>query len=212
MSGWLPIPAWRGQDCYIIGGGPSLRQFDWQLLRGKHTIGCNDAFRLGPDICNVCVFGDLKFWEAYKLQLRMYGGMVVTNCPALYKASIPWLRCMKRKARGLFLDALGWNASTGAAAANLALLMGAQRVFLLGFDMAMGKDGPNWHDHQLQEVTPASYDRFRSQFAYVKRDLERLWPTREVINVTDGSRLDVFPKVSVDAHFGLGKENEHGAV
>jgi len=37
----LPDNSWKDEDCYIIGGGPSLKRFNWSLLKGKKTIGIN---------------------------------------------------------------------------------------------------------------------------------------------------------------------------
>ena len=72
----VPKPKWQGQDAYIIGGGPSLRDFDWELLRGLNTIGCNDAYKLGEAFCKVCIFGDSKWFYHHADNLANYGGEV----------------------------------------------------------------------------------------------------------------------------------------
>ena len=36
--------AWKGRRVFIVGGGPSLKAFDWKCLRGELTIGINRAF------------------------------------------------------------------------------------------------------------------------------------------------------------------------
>jgi len=35
----LPDGSWKGNPCVVIGGGPSLEEFDWNLLNGRLTIG-----------------------------------------------------------------------------------------------------------------------------------------------------------------------------
>jgi len=40
----LPDGAWKNKPCFIVGGGPSLKDFDWHLLKGRRTIGINRAF------------------------------------------------------------------------------------------------------------------------------------------------------------------------
>jgi len=35
---------WDDQDCWIIGGGPSLKSFDWSTLEGQLVITVNRAF------------------------------------------------------------------------------------------------------------------------------------------------------------------------
>src|SRR5262245_11725062 len=37
----LPDTAWRGYRCFLIGGGPSLKAFDFSRLRGQRTIAIN---------------------------------------------------------------------------------------------------------------------------------------------------------------------------
>ncbi len=199
MPPWKPERVWDNQDVFIIGGGGSLEKFDWSLLKDKLTIGCNDAYLHGKDICKICIFGDTKWFGKHKPQLAQYKGVVFTNAPKLYKSKVEWLWVMQRNSSGLHEKALGWNFSTGAAAVNLALLLGAKRVLLLGFDMQLARNGkPNWHQNNLDKPNPEVYLKFVRGFERVASDLKRKYPDVEVINVTDNSNLDVFPKVGVE--------------
>jgi hypothetical protein len=200
---WKPEPIWQGQDVFIIGGGPSLRDFNWELLRKENTIGCNNAFRLGPEICKVCVFVDRKFLfdgpkprvGAYD-ELAKFSGLVVTNCTQLIGGNEPWIKLMQRQTRGLHYDALGFNASAGATAINLALLLGAVKIYLLGFDMHLDEKGkPNWHNYQIDKPSKDVYARMLVAFGNVSWDLKIKFPNCSVINVTDDSDLSLFPKV-----------------
>ena len=199
---WNPQPFWEGDNVYIIGGGTSLKNFDMSLLKNLHTIGCNAAFLEEEKVCDICFFGDLKWWETYKPQLAKFKGIVATNARALYSCDVSWLNTMKRVSKGLALDALGWNGNTGAAAINLALILGAKKVFLLGFDMKLGEDGkPNYHDHRVEKESPEVYPRFLEGFKDVARDLIIKFPGREIINISDDSELKLFPIVPVEEHF-----------
>ncbi|KKL08765.1 hypothetical protein LCGC14_2572580, partial [marine sediment metagenome] len=40
----LPDGAWKGQRCFIIGGGDSLRGFDFSKLKNELVIGINRAY------------------------------------------------------------------------------------------------------------------------------------------------------------------------
>jgi hypothetical protein len=201
---WIPERIWEGSDATVIGGGPSLSSFDWGLLQGKNTIGCNTAFTLGPEICKVCFFGDKSWFSRFEDELKDFQGIVVTN-HTLFQGQHPsWLKAMRRWGRGLHRDGIGWNKNSGAAALNLALLFGAKRVFLLGFDMKPTQENkPNWHDRAFEEPKADVYDGFLHAFKRVADDLPRVFPGCEVFNVTDDSRLDVFPKVSLADHFSL---------
>jgi len=196
MPRWIPEQKWMGEDVFIIGGGESLRGFQWDLLRDELTIGCNTAFKLGHEVCKLCVFGDYPWFKEFQRELSQYKGVVFTNVPQLQKSNLPWLWIMGREARGLHKIALGWNNNTGASAINLALILGAKRVYLLGFDMKELKGKCNWHD-DYKKTNPSVYkSKFLSTFGHVKSDLEKKFAGCEIINVTDDSDLDIFPKVS----------------
>ena len=59
-SDWLHSEPWYNQDAYIIGGGSSLKDFNWKLLEKLNTIGCNDAYKLGSEVCKICMFAELS--------------------------------------------------------------------------------------------------------------------------------------------------------
>jgi len=199
MPRWIPEKKWNGQDVFIIGGGNSLERFDWKLLKNENTIGCNDAFRHGREICKICIFGDVNWFRTFERELALYKGVVFTNSQSLQKTKLPWLWTMLRKGTGLYEDALGWNGNTGAAAINLALLLGAKRIFLLGFDMHLSKKAmSNWHQNRLDKPNKNIYSKFLGGFKKLSVDLKKKFPSVEVINITDDSSLNLFPKIGVN--------------
>lgn len=201
---WGPTPFWKDKDVYIIGGGNSLRDFDWKLLQDLHTIGCNSAYLLGAGICKICVFGDYKWWEENKAGLACYAqdGIVVTNERKLQESDIPWLHIMRRVEKGLATDALAWNGNTGASAINLALILGAKRIFLLGFDMELDDQGrANWHDKRVEKESPEVYSRFIEGIGNLFADLPSKFPGCEIFNVNTENRLGVFSMISIEECF-----------
>ena len=197
MPQWITKPIWEGEDAFIIGGGPSLQTFDWNVLRVEKTIGCNTAYIHGSDICKICLFGDKSFFQYHEDGLKDFTGVVVTNLSKFKKANEPWVWFIPRVGKGLGTAALGWNGNTGASAINLALILGAKRIFLLGFDMKRTVSRSNWHDIIINEKTVRNcvYEKFNRDFQAVVRDWHEKFPDREIINVTDDSDLDGFPKV-----------------
>ena len=196
MPRWSPEKVWDGADAVIIGGGDSLRDFPWEILKGESTIGCNAAYTLGKDICSVVLFGDNAFFKKNQAGLQKYGGPVFTNSRRLQGSTISWLYSVPRQSDGLGLQSLGWNGNTGASALNLALLFGASRVFLLGFDMCAVEERANWHDmyekdrkqrHNSVKKAEAGhpYPRFLRGFEAVVRDWKEKFSDREIINVND---------------------------
>jgi len=184
-----------------------LREFDWELLRNVKTIGCNSAFILGAGIIDVLLFADWVWWDKIGLKgTEEFGGIVVACSPRLHNSTCPWLHLMERheSKRGLSRTKLSFCGNTGAMAINLALILGARRVFLLGFDMMLGKENkPNWHDLRYEGGREEVYRRFIKQMQPIVTTLPTVFPGCEVINVTDRSNLDLFPKVSLEEHFQL---------
>ena len=203
---WLPDPIWSDEPCYIIGGGASLDGFNWDLLNGRNVIGCNAAFYLGVRIVPVTVFGDGLFLKQHREGLDEYarnGGLVVTNSNLISRFNPPaYLKQMKKSVKGLITDGLGWNGNTGASAINLALLFGADPIYLLGYDMQLSSDGrKNFHNVYNDNPNEKSYDRFLRGMSCVAKDLKK-FPDQHIINLEDGtSALDVFPKESLIDHF-----------
>lgn len=196
---WEPNGDEYAGDVFIIGGGPSLAGFDWSRLAGRETLGINTAFKLGADLVPCCFFGDHAFYLKNAEELRRYEGLLVTN--GIGEMGPPVLR-MPRIPDGLMGNGLGWNHSSGAAAIHLALLMGAKRVLLLGYDglPPPGKpnnwhaDGPSYTPSRAAEV----YRQFTSGFQRMARDLPLLFPRTAVINLNPDSMLRVFPIQSPD--------------
>ena len=198
MSAWEPEERWKGQDCFVIGGGSSLREFDWTRLYAENTIGCNDAFKHGVDVCKVCVFGDRGWWDAYEEDLAKYNGLVVTNIGKCAAGAPTWVKYMEREPFGFHRNALGWNGHTGSVAINLAFLFGVKRIFLLGFDMGRGEhDKSNWHDDILHPsaVLPESYELFLSRWDEALKSWHEDFSDVEIYNVTDRSALYGIPQL-----------------
>jgi hypothetical protein len=199
--------AGSGKDAFILGGGPSLKRFPLEKLRDKFVIGCNEAFTLGTDIVQHLIFSD-NIWFLKRIQeledialngnLRVYS---VSPGTEGYAAGIPWLVQLQREDSGLHkFPRLGWNKSTGAAAINLAVNLGADRIFLLGFDLGPDDNGiTHWHDRYGVVTTESSFHRHRLGFEAVARSLAKFAPDVKVLNVSPESKLDMFEKISAVA-------------
>lgn len=205
MPKWDPSSEWEGEDAYIVGGGPSLAHFNWGLIRGKNTIGCNSAYILGVDIVKIVIFADYLWWKKIgEKGTEKYGGRVVGCSDRLKTETCPWLLTMDRHPTAVLSSGrtLSYAGNTGSLALNLALILGARRVFLLGFDMKLGAEKkPNWHTLRYEGSSPEVYHRFVNEFRWVADSFPKVFPGREIWNVTDDSDLPYFPKVSPAVHF-----------
>jgi len=185
---------WLDEDVFIIGGGPSLKKFNISLLQNRRVIGCNDAYQI-PMTPPMVHFGDRKWYAKHESKLTRYKGILTTSLPDFEKH--PTIYHFPRIEHGFWRTALGWNGNTGASAINLALLLGASRVFLLGFDMQVDeKNGEsNWHPNPLTSPTnEIHYARYLSSMERCAEDAKNGWPDVEIWNLNPCSAMTCFSR------------------
>jgi hypothetical protein len=171
-----------------------------------------------PGIADAALLCDLSALHNFRDDLESFPGIVFLNLPEQKKwteENCPdWAYSVERHyGGGLSDDGLCWNGNTGAAAINLALLCGANRVYLLGFDMnAEDPKNPDWYreDDEWDKNNPAIKERFDNwleMFPRIERDRKLLFPEVEIINVNDNSALSVFSKITVQRFVDIATEN-----
>lgn len=187
--------AWKGQRCFIIAGGASVNDFDLKTLEHEHTIGINLAFRkFNPEII-------------YSYDARLWGWIETNesgpNDKDLFdkcKAVKVWSNAAEAPlpediviassigrpgiSRSL-QEGLGMGTNSGFGALNLALLLGASEIYLIGFDFygdrwhpgypSDGKAEPGYHQVCFEE-TVNEYKQFPSR----------------IINLNPKSHLKIF--------------------
>lgn len=193
---------------WIVGGGPSVRNFDWEKLRGEVVIGVNRAYELphvGMTVSMDCrykkwvVNGDLGAdslarWRSFE------GPKVFTvlpNTPLSYYGDETFY-CVDRHDRKYVypptLDLLGFGNNSGWMALQLAWALGAPAINLLGFDMK-GSDSKQawWHGGYPKQTDDSCYDRFREPFEKAAPELVGRCGV-SVINFCWDSGLKCFPR------------------
>lgn len=216
---WEKVPdgAWQGKPCYIIGGGPSLQpHWPWLTprLQGQLTIGINRAYELlEPTIA----FGmDPKFIKW--IQMGKYGEPAREKWENLksYKVWLctnPWslpddvyiLKChggymAARQAFPFTMEnGIGHGNNSGYGALNLAACLGANPIYLLGYDMKRDGARTNWHDGHPEKMRDGAPASFIKRFISAASELEKKGVT--VINLNPKSALDCFPKAEITEGF-----------
>lgn len=205
---------WLDETVFVVGGGPSLLGMDLQPIHVCPVLGVNNAFELGLWV-DVTFFGDKRWFEINKDRLLAHPSLVVTCNPWSMFTMMNRVKQLPKAGRnGLYWkgqDKLCWNQNSGAAAINLAVLLGAKRIVLLGFDMKVDeakgyRGGHNWHAYheQLNSVPRKQIygDRFLDGFKRIKADLEtmnsELGTEVEILNATPDSAMDLFPMVKLE--------------
>jgi len=185
--------AWSNRRCFIVGGGSSLTGFDFSRLDNDLVIAVNAAYiDTNPDIifgmdrrffqwANSGTFGDeaLSKWKntkALKVRLIMndgdYGDMIKLKCMGTDGLS-------ENLEHGLF-----HGKNSGYGALNLAYCLGANPIYLLGFDMD-NYNRKNYHDHYI----PGNMKEFPDAF---ENNKNKILAKTKVINLNPDSNLKCF--------------------
>lgn len=131
---WTVPPDWRGETVVVMATGPSLTQEHADACRGLRTIVVNNAYQLAP-WADVLYFCDARWIDVHPCALKFAG----------LKVSLEDDRVLRLENGGESgIDErpthLRTGRNSGYQALNLAVLFGAKRILLFGFDMkAKGK-------------------------------------------------------------------------
>lgn len=150
-------------------------------------------------------FADSDWWEWHREneQFKAFAGAKVTIEPSGLRVGDPDVFMLHNAGRGddglvVSMDprALVTGFSGGYQVVNLAMLAGAQRIVLLGYDMKQGVQGRNnWHNAHRRSTPAGHYQIYRRAFRKLPPLLSALGV--EVLNATPDSALTDFPKVEL---------------
>jgi len=204
MNEFNPKETLKGQDVYVIGGGTSVALRDLTALRGKPVIGLNQAFAVIPEVIDYCIFGDTAFFHFLMKQKKLvesFKGQLITNGPL--PIGVASYEGVQTFGRAPFMDKgknFGWYGNTGILGIELAITLGAKRIYLLGYDN-YNKDGKShYHNYHKSEVSERALNMFQDQFTRANKVWSIDYPEVEIINLNPNSRLDMFKKKSGRRH------------
>lgn len=141
---------WSDRTAYIIGGGASLKGFDFDVLRDEFTIGPNAAaLRLNTD---VFITVDRNFYKNQTDEIETYvrgGGEAYVSLDSghKYHRLIDGVTYLQHQ-RGTGMSPrpeIMYGLHSGYAAVNLAFVAGCKDIRLLGFDMHYKTGESHWH-------------------------------------------------------------------
>ena len=197
-----PVPRlWPGETVVCIGGGPSLTQADVEYCRDRaRVIAVNDAYKLAP-WADVFYFCDLMWFHWHKEAFTKLGGLKVTlENNQLHGHG---LKCIRNRGQtGLWLDppdGVATGCNSGYQVINLAVLFGARRILLLGYDMKADASGKtHWFgDHAQRPSNAENYARYMLPH-FPKLHEECLKAGVNVINCTRETAIECFPRSTVE--------------
>jgi hypothetical protein len=177
---------WDGAPAVVVGGGPSLRAFQWELLDAAARRGCiklvavNNAVRRLPhahigvtiDAVCACTLLDDGSLDAFS-GVFVYAGVdkarveahprVVRAVPESAHAPGAWPRALECVAHG---------GNSGLAGLCVADQLGAGPVYMLGYDLGVAVDGAAcWHGVYDAGCMLGRFERFAAHFEAVRDKL-----------------------------------------
>jgi hypothetical protein len=186
------VDRWVGETVACIASGPSLTQADCDAVRarGWRTIVTNTTYQLAPWADALFAF-DGSWWRQYRLQVdQVFKGDRLTCSSAG--------RVMGAAESLLYQTWFAPFQNSGASAISLAVVAGAERIILLGYDCQKTGGQSHWHgDHPSALSNALSIKHWPRAFRNVSRYAkERGTP---VINCTRETALDCFPRQALES-------------
>jgi hypothetical protein len=197
----------KGETVYIIGGGPSLKGFDFERLNGKITIAINSAmYFLQP----TAVFWCDGRWAAQNddklsaLDCFKLGVVTTANPPAdntrnryTLGRSLPLYRTGTEGYDATLYRVRGNN--SGTMAINMCCNMQAKRIILLGFDVGVVDKQSHFHANLQDRIGDQVYiNDFLPNFKSLHAGLIANGVKTEILNASSISRLEMFTKINLD--------------
>jgi hypothetical protein len=176
----------------ICASGESLTPEDVEFVRGKGSvIVINNTYQLAPwaDILYSC---DAAWWRLTPEAQSFKGRKISIMC----KEVETWPHAMRP---GLGKDkintgGINTGGNSGYQAINLAYLLGAKKIVLLGFDM----HGTHWHGRHKKGLSNIHmFEEWIKNFTQLAQDLKD--EGVEVINATRRTKLFCFRREPLEA-------------
>jgi len=211
----------RGEDCFLVGNGPSLNNLDLSLTKGKHVIGLNKIFllfkRVPLDLSyHVAVNSYVMEQSSSEIEkLNCCSFLSYTNGASRYVKSLPHVKFIKTGAfnkwgfqKDLEKPLFECNTVTYVAM-QLAYYLGFSRVFLIGVDhnfqqsgapdaaqKMVGEDKNHFDPSYFAGQTWQLANLEASEVGYQLAKYYYKSDKREILNATLGGHLNVFPTIS----------------
>lgn len=201
-------PHWAGRTVIVAATGPSLSDSaPLVAASGLPIIAVSDAYKVLPD-ADILYSCDKDWWDHHEGAKSFKGERWSSHCldpkskdQKLFTAALWKLNLVEGRYKPGFSfnpHYIHYGTNSGFQAVNLAIILGAKRVLLVGFDMKGKKSGPKdkyevyhffgQHRGKLRNTPPASH------IPCFVRAAPLIDNRVEIINCTEGSALPCFPR------------------
>jgi len=216
--------AYRGERCFVIGNGPSLRKTDLTRIKREHTFGLNRLYLLFPELGFhtrfLVAINRLVLEQVGHELLKFPGPLFIpwssrSYLPATPATNLHFVQtgCTRPSFNGDSRRPLWSGTTVTYVALQLAYHMGFEQVILVGVDHSFIAEGPPHKEVTSEGDDPNHFapDYFGKGFRWNLPDLatsERAYAMardayqaagRQVLDATIEGKLQVFPKVAYDS-------------
>ena len=219
----------KGEDCFIIGNGPSLNKMDLSLLNDYYTFGLNKIFmifeKVQLDLSYLVSINDLVI-EQSKEEFENFSCPVFVSHTASdgVLADKEHIHRLYTLNTWSFYDDITQPICNGFTvtyvAMQIAYYMGFKRIFLIGVDhsfkQALGKentvevmegdDENHFHPDYFKGMKWQLADVYGNEVSYHLANYFFIRDDRKIFDATIGGKLDVFPKISFEQALNMAKE------
>lgn len=194
-------------EIFVVGGGPSLKGFLFERLRGRHTIAVNTAiidvpepkYFLTADTSYAKKAIKNKFWNVKTTKV-----LVTSPTHPCYDRVKDYLmeydvviKFSQLFDVGFEFNTFGTGRNSGFCAMQFALLLGYKKIYLLGFDLLV--QGTDLHYHTRYGTTQYAMDSFFPNFVTGLENIRKNTSV-EILSCSSISRLNQYiPFVSLEA-------------
>jgi hypothetical protein len=196
---YVPIPKiWENETVYIIGGGASLKGFNFSRLAGKKVIALNKAYQYYEN-CDVLYWTDSRFYVWYKKEIDRLSCLKFT--PARHNKDLaPDVSIVRisgeRKMDFENNNMISSGNNSGFGAIGLAYKLGARKIFLLGYDMGFTNGQSHFHDGY--DLVKAKEHIYKTMLKTFVDNSEVIKKYVEIYNVNPQSELRCFKFCTMD--------------
>jgi hypothetical protein len=188
-------PDWRGETVFIICGGPSLRSFDFERLRGRRVLVVNSSLYAVP-WADALFFGDDRWGFQNMAAINAFAGEIYTVSTVPVKTAKRLKKVVPPPALIERPNALVMRRTSLTASLNLAWHKGVARIVVLGADMKAAADGRT--HHHAPHPWPSLAGCWDEQMKELRGAATVLTAAGiEVVNASLESRIDFWPKQDI---------------
>lgn len=204
--------------CFVVGGGPSLKGFDFSVLKDKTTVVSNKSIFDVPNP-NYFVSTDYTFLNYLKKENK-YRNWLKINCLKFFivncisdviqmvNGQITDTRynlayelqdfnriiiCKSAKSIGYDFENFNSGYNSGFSAFQTAVILGFNPIYLLGMDMTSDNET---HYHQGYQKSKSQFEKNLSNYyPHFKNVLERLKIEKPELSIISCSKISLLNKV-----------------